>query len=375
MSGPARLSPPFDGIGMVLQESVDAADLASPAALGRSDEGVVRAWLYAVAALIFVMVLVGGATRLTESGLAITEWRPITGIIPPLSEADWREEFLRYQKIPQFKLNPDITVEGFKTIYYWEWSHRLLARVIGAAFVLPALGFWLSGRLRGAVGRRVLFAACLLALEPIVGWWMVSSGLAERTEVAQERLAIHLLIAAATFGALIYAAVAVRPRQREAAPKGFALAAAGFAALVFIQLGLGALVAGLRAGLIYNTWPLMDGRLVPEGAFALSPWPRSIVGDVATAQFNHRLVAYLVVVYALVQAGAAVRASAGSALARRAMALAGLALGQAALGIFTLLWVVPIVLALAHQALALLLFGMAIVHYGATRNGGERDET
>ena len=138
---------------MVLQELIDAADVASPAAARRSAQGAVKAWLYAVAALIFVMVLVGGATRLTESGLSITQWKPVTGVIPPLSEADWREEFSRYQQIPQFsKLNPDMTIEGFKTIFYWEWSHRLLARIIGAAFVLPALWFWLSGRLKGAVG-------------------------------------------------------------------------------------------------------------------------------------------------------------------------------------------------------------------------------
>ena len=362
---------------MVLQESIRAADVASPAAVRRSARGAVKAWLYAVAALIFVMVLVGGATRLTESGLSITQWKPVTGVIPPLSEADWREEFSRYQQIPQFsKLNPDMTIEGFKTIFYWEWSHRLLARIIGAAFVLPAIGFWLSGRLKGAVGRRVLLATGLLALEPIVGWWMVSSGLSERTEVAQERLAIHLMIAAATFGALIYAAMASGERRREAAPRGFALAAAGFVALVFAQLGLGALVAGLRAGLVYNTWPLMDGRLVPEGAFALSPWPRSIIDDVATAQFDHRLTAYLVVTYALVQAFAAMRVAPSSALARRALSLAGLAFCQAALGIFTLLWVVPIGLALAHQGLALLLFGMAVVHFGATSrdaNAGEAE--
>ena len=334
-----------------------------------------RIWALGIAALILVMVVIGGATRLTESGLSITEWKPVTGVIPPLSEADWREEFSRYQRIPQFsKLNPDMTIEGFKTIFYWEWSHRLLARIIGAAFVLPAIGFWLSGRLKGAVGRRVLLATGLLALEPIVGWWMVSSGLAERTEVSQERLAIHLMIAAATFGALIYAAMALSGRSREAVPKGFAVAAAGFVALVFAQLGLGAIVAGLRAGLVYNTWPLMDGRLVPEGAFALSPWSRSIIDDVATAQFDHRLIAYLVVTYALMQAWAAMRAAPQSALARRAMALAGLALCQALLGILTLLWVVPIGLALAHQALALLLFGMAVAHFGATSRNNEEEE-
>lgn len=331
----------------------------------------VRAWLFAVAALIFVMVLVGGATRLTESGLSITQWKPVTGVIPPLSDADWREEFARYQRIPQFaKMNADMNLEGFKSIFWWEWSHRLLARIIGAAFILPALWFWPRGRLKGAVGRRVLVATGLLALEPVVGWWMVSSGLSERTEVAQERLAMHLLIAVATFGALVYAGVGLSGRRREGAPPGFALAAGVFAALVFCQLGLGALVAGLRAGLVYNTWPLMDGRWIPSGVFGLSPWLRSIVDDVTTAQFDHRVIAYAVVLFALLQAWAAIRVAPGRPLARRALALAGIALAQAALGVMTLLWVVPIGLALAHQALALILFGMAMAHAGATASEG-----
>ena len=200
---------------MILQGTTSRAARVDAPARGVSG---VRVWLFAVAALIFAMVLVGGATRLTESGLSITQWKPVTGVIPPLSDADWRDEFARYRQIPQFaELNPDMTLEGFKTIFWWEWSHRLLARIIGAAFVAPALWFWLSGRLKGAVGRQVAIATGLLALEPIVGWWMVSSGLSERTEVAQERLAMHLLIAAATFGVLIYAGVGLRRRRPNGA--------------------------------------------------------------------------------------------------------------------------------------------------------------
>ena len=161
------------------------------------------------------MVLVGGATRLTESGLSITQWKPVTGVLPPLNGAEWQAEFDRYKQIPQYaQLNPDMTLDGFKAIFWWEWAHRLLARVVGAAFILPALWFWRRGQLKGALGRQVAVATGLLALEPIVGWWMVSSGLSERTEVAQERLALHLLIAAATFGALIYAAVGLRRRPK-----------------------------------------------------------------------------------------------------------------------------------------------------------------
>jgi heme a synthase len=331
------------------------------------DRRPVRFWLIAVAGLIFLMVLVGGATRLTESGLSITQWKPVTGILPPLSGAEWQAEFDLYKQIPQFAaLNPDMTIDGFRAIFWWEWAHRLLARVVGAAFILPALWFWWRGQLKGALGRQVAVATGLLALEPIVGWWMVSSGLSERTEVAQERLALHLLIAAATFGALIYAAVGLGDQPRpKTAPRGFAISAWIFATIVFCQLGLGALVAGLRAGLIYNTWPLMGSSLVPGEAFRPSVL-QAIFGDAATAQFDHRMIAYAVVIFAIVQGIAALHAAPGLPLASRAVVLAAAALLQVALGIATLLAVVPIELALPHQALALVLFGLAVVHLRAT---------
>src|ERR1700678_3002520 len=240
-----------------------APALAQIASFG--DRRPVRFWLIAVAALVFLMVLVGGATRLTESGLSITQWKPVTGVLPPLSASEWQGEFDRYKQIPQFaELNSDMSLDGFKAIFWWEWAHRLLARVVGAAFILPALWFWARGQLKGALGRQVTVATGLLALEPIVGWWMVSSGLNERTEVAQERLALHLLIAAATFGALIYAAIGLgEQRKASTATRAFATSAWIFTALVFCQLGLGALVAGLRGGLIYNTWPLMGSSVIP----------------------------------------------------------------------------------------------------------------
>ncbi len=343
---------------------------AAPAAVQTAsfdDRRAVRFWLIAVAGLIFLMVLVGGATRLTESGLSITQWKPLTGVLPPLSGAEWQSEFDRYKQIPQYAaLNPDMTIDGFKAIFWWEWAHRLLARVVGGAFILPALWFWWRGQLRGALGGQVAVATGLLALEPIVGWWMVNSGLSERTEVAQERLALHLLIAAATFGALIYAAVGLGDQPRsKTAPRGFAISAWIFTTLVFCQLGLGALVAGLRAGLIYNTWPLMGSTLVPGEAFRPNAL-QAIFGDAATAQFDHRMIAYAVVAFAIVQAIAALRLAPASPLASRAIVVAGVALIQVALGIATLLAAVPIELALPHQALALVLFGLAVVHLRAT---------
>jgi cytochrome c oxidase assembly protein subunit 15 len=352
---------------MSAAQSLIALAAAAPASRSDPTMRAASVWLFAVAALVFAMVLVGGATRLTESGLSITRWQPVTGVVPPLSDADWQAEFARYRQIPQYaELNPDMNLDGFKAIFYWEWAHRLLARIIGVAFVLPLLWFWRKGRLAGAVGRPVLVATGLLALEPIVGWWMVASGLSERVEVSQYRLAAHLLIAAATFGALLWAAVGLGQRPHEAAARRFAAASALLAALVFCQIGLGALVAGLRAGLTFNTWPLMDGRLIPEGLFILSPWPRNLFENVTTVQFDHRVLAYVVVALALWQALAIVRAAPGTALARRALAVGALALAQAALGVVTLLLVAPIWAGLLHQALAMLLFGIAVAQWRAT---------
>ncbi len=329
----------------------------------------VRVWLLVVAALVFAMVLVGGATRLTESGLSITQWKPVTGVLPPLSFGDWQAEFDHYRQIPQYaELNPDMTLDGFKTIFWWEWTHRLLARIVGLIYILPALWFWARGAFKGALGRQVALTTALLALEPIVGWWMVSSGLSDRTEVAQERLALHLLIASGVFGAAIYAAVGIGAQTRESAPRGFAIGAAAFALLVYAQLGLGALVAGLRAGQIYNTWPLMGPRFLPREAFGSFAAP---LFDATTAQFDHRLIAYLVLAFALAQAAAAVR-WAPAAVAGRAAGVAAIAALQVALGVTTLVFSVPIALALAHQALALILFGLAAAHWSATRDAASQ---
>ncbi len=345
--------------------SIDALPSRADALIPDS-RAAVRVWLLAVAVLVLVMVMVGGATRLTESGLSITQWKPVTGVLPPLSGADWRAAFDQYKQIPQYaELNPDMTLAGFKTIFWWEWSHRLLARIVGLVYVLPALWFWARGAFRGALGRPVALATALLALEPIVGWWMVSSGLSDRVEVAQERLAIHLLIAAGVFGTAIYAAVGLNARPRADAPPGFGIAAGAFALLVYVQLGLGALVAGLRAGLIYNSWPLMGPSFLPAEAFRTpdAPW-----NDPATAQFDHRLVGYCVLAFALVQAFAAIRA-APDAVARRAVFIAAVAMLQVALGVLTLVFAVPIPVALAHQATALVLFGLACAHWSASRAG------
>ncbi len=328
----------------------------------------IRLWLWTVAALIFVMVLVGGATRLTESGLSITLWKPVTGVIPPLSAADWQAAFDRYKQIPQYRdMFPGMTLAHFKYIYTWEWSHRLLGRLIGVVFLLPFLYFLARGRIVGRLRWGLAGIFALGALQGFVGWWMVSSGLASRVEVAQQRLAIHLLLASVTFVAVIWTATGLAPNYRD--PFGrdarvFRWEAAALIVLVLIQIGFGALVAGLRAGLVYNTWPLMDGRFIPpmNHLFVLSPWYSNFINNITLVQFQHRMMAYLVVAAVWLHALHISRETLAKRAVRRALLLGVLVLVQVALGITTLVLVVPISAALPHQATAMLVLALATVH-------------
>ena len=325
----------------------------------------VRAWLWSVAALVFLMVIVGGATRLTESGLSITEWKPITGVLPPLTDAAWQAEFEKYKQIPQYaQLFPTMDIGGFKTIFFWEWGHRLLGRVIGLALALPLAFFWATGRLRGALPWKLLGVLALVGVQGAVGWWMVYSGLSGRVEVAPERLAAHLLLASLTYAALIAIAVGLTPSAERRAPLGLRTVGIALAALVFVQIGLGALVAGGRAGLIYNTWPLMDGRFVPplEHLTNLSPFWLNLLENVTTVQFNHRMTAYAVLIVALLHLWQVARGAPGTKAAKRAVAMSGLVLCQVAIGIVTLVLAVPLWAGLLHQAFAMLVLAMAIVH-------------
>src|SRR6202167_490877 len=265
----------------------------------------IRLWLYAVAALVLAMVLVGGATRLTESGLSITEWRPVMGVVPPLSEGQWQEALAKYQAIPQYRaLNAGMSLADFKVIYWWEWTHRLLGRVIGVAFLLPFVWFLWRGWIPRDLQPRLWFIFALGALQGAVGWWMVASGLAERLEVSQYRLAAHLTLASVIYVALIWAAAG------RASPPSFPARAATRAralcvlVLVLAQIYLGALVAGLRAGYAYNTWPLIDGALIPNTArlFFETPLWRNFFENILTVQFDHRMLAYAIFVVALLHA-------------------------------------------------------------------------
>ena len=343
------------------------AHITAPVALLRRANPAVRWWLWIMAGLVFAMVLVGGATRLTESGLAITEWKPVLGILPPLTMADWQSEFEKYRQIPQFaQLFPDMDMRHFQFIYFWEWGHRLLGRLIGLAFAVPL--FWFAVRRllpSGWFGAKLAGLLLLGGLQGFVGWWMVKSGLSERVEVSQYRLAAHLLLASLTFAALVWLAASLGPRRAQTGQGALRPLASMLVVLVLLQIGLGALVAGLRAGLAYNSWPLMDGVFVPpfEDLTRLAPLWTNLFENITTVQFQHRMIAYALLALALWQVFAARRI--GGRASRRATALAGLVLCQAGVGIATLLLAVPLWAGLAHQALAMVVLAMAVVNHQA----------
>lgn len=312
----------------------------------------VRAWLFGVAALVFCMVIVGGATRLTDSGLSITEWKPLLGAIPPFTEAHWLEAFEKYRQIPEYQLvNKGMSLDEFKFIYWWEWAHRFLGRVIGLAFFLPFAYFAVTGALnvKTAIRCGVLFV--LGGLQGALGWYMVSSGLVDRVDVSQYRLAAHLTLATVIFGAIIWVAFGLG-RTRRAPHGGREWMALLLVVLVIVQVAAGGFVAGIDAGFGYNTWPLMEGALVPKGLFVAEPWWRNMFENAMTVQFNHRILAYVIAILAAAYAYA-VRSSGSLILA----ATVGL---QIVLGIWTLLWAVPLWLGLAHQGGALLVLTAAI---------------
>jgi len=346
------------------------SDCSARAAMGDMHRAhrAVAIWLWTVAALVFLMVIVGGATRLTESGLSITEWKPLTGVIPPLNQTQWLAEFENYKKIPQYSgLFPDMDLQGFKLIFFMEWGHRLLGRLIGAAMALPLIYFWARGALPCGIQPKLLGILALGGLQGFVGWWMVKSGLADRVEVAQERLAIHLLLAAATFAALVWVAGSLTKRPPQiASPKLRSLKwfAAATILLVLLQIGLGGLVAGLRAGRAFNTWPLIDGYLWPPFGqlTVLTPLWRNFLDNMLTVQFQHRMVAYALLALALIQAAHTSRVAPKSRAVKRARAVAGLAAAQVAIGIATLVLVVPLWAGLLHQAFAMVVLGMAVAH-------------
>jgi cytochrome c oxidase assembly protein subunit 15 len=332
---------------------------------GARQLGYVRLWLLTVAALVFLLVSVGGATRLTGSGLSITEWQPIVGVVPPLSQDDWQAAFAKYRQTPQYdRVNRGMSLDAFKTIFWWEWTHRFLGRLIGVVFLVPFFYFLAAGQVSRGLLVRLGGIFALGALQGAVGWYMVRSGLADRIDVSQYRLALHLGLAIVIFGALLWTALSLGERpERESATSaaGFGVAAV-IVVLMFVQIVLGALVAGLKAGLAHNTWPLMDGRLIPDGLGAMQPWYLNLFENALTVQFNHRVAAYLLLALVLGHTVALFRGGHDPRARRSGLVLMAAALAQTALGVWTLLAHVPLALGLAHQAGAAAVFALAVWH-------------
>ena len=333
----------------------------------------VSAWLFAVAALVVVIIGVGGATRLTGSGLSITEWGPLIGAIPPLSDADWRTAFEKYQQIPQYALlNKGMSLDAFKTIFWWEWGHRQLGRLIGLAYVLPLLGFLGVGAIPRRTILPLLAIGPLIGLQGAVGWFMVKSGFEpNQVAVSPYRLTLHLSLAFAVLGMLLWYALRVRRASSRHVPTAShpvwaTRIAAVLVAGLYLQIVLGGFVAGTRAGLTYNTWPLMDGRLIPAGLAMLQPWYLNLTENITTVQFNHRMLAYLVAALALGHALGIWLSSRCATIRTTATALGLGVIAQGGLGIATLLNAtqgkIPLHLGVAHQVGAALLFALAIWH-------------
>lgn len=305
-------------------------------------------WLYGVAAMIVGMVVLGGITRLTESGLSIASWHPISGIIPPLSHAQWLAEFNNYKKIPQYEaFNRNMTLAGFKHIFFWEYVHRLWGRLIGFAFALPLIWFAVKRQVPKGYGWRLVGILALGGLQGAIGWWMVASGLAVRTEVSHIRLAIHLVTALVILSAVIWTALDFEERAKSQIALRARLGALGGLAIVLLltQITLGAFTAGLRAGYAFATWPLMGDSLYPAGGPMLAPIWRNAVDNPIMVQFIHRWFAFVAAAALVWLAARAMRAGAK----RRGALLIGLVCLQIVLGISTLLSGVEIVLAVWHQ--------------------------
>jgi cytochrome c oxidase assembly protein subunit 15 len=323
-------------------------------------------WLFIMCALLFAMILVGGLTRLTDSGLSITEWKPVTGAIPPMSAEAWESEFAKYQQIPEYaQINQWMTLGDFKSIYWWEWGHRFLGRFIGIAFFIPFVYFFFTRKIRTGLTRHLTAMFVLGGAQGVLGWYMVMSGLSERVDVSQYRLAAHLALAFLIAGYILWVALSLVRQSIDNVRSKSAFHVRGSSTLLglmFLQIILGAFVAGIHAGKVNNTWPLMDSGLLPEGAFAMSPWVANFFENHGLVQFDHRMLAYIIAIvlgYVWWRARNSITPPAIVLALDIFVAAAGL---QILLGIWTLLAVAPISLSALHQAGGALAF-MAAVNY------------
>jgi cytochrome c oxidase assembly protein subunit 15 len=334
-----------------------------------------RIWLYGGATLTFLLLVIGGITRLTQSGLSIVDWKPLMGVVPPLGEAEWRDAFARYQAYPEYQqLRRGMTLAEFRFIYFWEYLHRLTARLLGLAFVVPFAVFWMRGYFDRPLLRRVLVLFGLGALQGFMGWFMVRSGLVDDPRVSHYRLAAHLSLALVIFGYCLWLARDLAPRERspaaahprpEAARWAYALGA-----LLGVQIVWGAFVAGLDAGTIFNSFPEMGGQLVPPGAWSLDPALRNAVENPATVQWIHRVLGTVLLLAAgawVVRSGRVGGDARSILLGRLFAAVVGVQYG---LGVLTLLHAVPVSLGVLHQATAVVLLGVWLLWMHRLHGGG-----
>ena len=332
----------------------------------------VALWLFAICAMLLVMIVLGGTTRLTGSGLSIMEWAPLSGTLPPLTHAEWQRLFALYRTIPQYQLlHPGMDLPGFQSIFWLEWTHRLWGRLLGVAFFVPLAWFAATGRIGRALLPRLAILFVLGGLQGAVGWFMVASGfMANSTSVSAYRLVVHLALALFLYGAILWTGLSVARKTPIATPHGSLTRtlAQTLVATVGLTIVAGGFVAGLHAGLTYNSFPLMDGSLVPDG-YAAMGFPRGWFENIATVQFDHRLLATLTAILAGITIAVGWRA--GPAHARPVLvALGGVVILQYALGVATLLRVVPVPLAATHQAGAVLLLSVALVLLHTLRGAG-----
>ena len=336
----------------------------------QSSDGLraVRLWLAMTALLVFVMVLVGGATRLTDSGLSITEWKPVVGAVPPLSQGDWQAEFMAYQQTPQYALlNDGMSLAEFKVIYWWEWGHRQLGRLIGLIFLGGLVWFAMRHVVNPRQGLILFATGLLLGTQGLIGWIMVASGLEPgMTAVAPVKLTLHLTLACLFFAALIILIARLGREDGDSGSPGMRAGAWVMTVAIFFQIALGGLVAGHDAGLTYNTWPLMDGAFVPDGLTALSPLWMNVVDNITAIQFNHRIGAYVLALLIGLHVLFVWR-GAMPAVRQRLAGLTALVIVQMVLGIVTLVYVVPFIAALAHQGIALIMLAIAVWHMARLR--------
>lgn len=340
---------------------------------GASDP--VAIWLALCCTMVFVMVVLGGITRLTESGLSITEWQPLMGWIPPATDAAWHELFRKYQATPEYQqINAGMTLAEFKAIFWVEYVHRLWGRLIGLVYALPLAAFAFTGRIEKRLLPHLLFILLLGGLQGGLGWFMVQSGLVERTDVSPYRLTAHLAVAFVIYGYMIWLLLGLLYRDRRDTQPPAALrlktAARALVALVFVTVMAGGLTAGLNAGFAFNTFPLMAGQWVPPGFLDMTPWWLNFFENIAAVQFTHRVLAVTTLAAVLAFWLAARRRKIAGSAAAAVNTFAALALIQVGLGVATLLLVVPIPLAAAHQAGAMALFTAAL--WTAQRLGASR---